>query len=119
MLATIVRPRQLAAVLFLLLACAPAATQPVPREPLQVMTFNIRYGTAKDGDNAWPARREMLFDLIRERDADLIGLQEALAFQIDEILAAAPGYAAVGVGRDDAARAGEFSAILFKRSRFR
>ena len=95
-----------------------AFAQPVPREPLQVMSFNIRYGTAKDGENEWPARREMLFDLVRERNADLIGLQEALAFQIDEILMAAPGYAAVGVGRDDAARSGEYSAILFKKDRF-
>ncbi len=83
------------------------------------MSFNIRYGTAKDGDNHWTARREMLFDLLRERDADLVGLQEALAFQIDEILAAVPSYGVVGVGRDDAARAGEFSAILFKKNRFR
>jgi endonuclease/exonuclease/phosphatase family metal-dependent hydrolase len=96
-----------------------ASAQSIPREPLQVMTFNIRYGTAKDGDNQWSARREMLFDLLRERDADLIGVQEALAFQIDEMLAAAPGYAAVGVGRDDAGREGEFSAILFKKNRFR
>jgi endonuclease/exonuclease/phosphatase family metal-dependent hydrolase len=83
------------------------------------MSFNIRYGTAKDGINHWSERREMLFDVIRERDADLVGLQEALAFQIDEILAAVPGYAAIGVGRDDAAKAGEFSAILFKKDRFR
>ena len=83
------------------------------------MSFNIRYGTAKDGENHWTARREMLFDVIREQDADLIGLQEALASQIDEIVAAVPIYAVVGVGRDDAARAGEFSAILFRRDRFR
>ena len=86
-----------------------ATAQPAPREPLNVMTFNIRYGTAKDGDNHWSARREMLFDLLRERDADLVGLQEALAFQIDEILAALPGYAALGVGRDDAGQEWESS----------
>jgi endonuclease/exonuclease/phosphatase family metal-dependent hydrolase len=117
-----VRRPQLAAilsVLALLLAVGPAAAQPVPREPLQVMSFNIRYGTAKDGDDQWSARREMLFEVIRQRDADLVGLQEALAFQIDEIEAAVPGYAVVGVGRDDAGRAGEFSAILFKKGRLR
>ncbi len=83
------------------------------------MSFNIRYGTAKDGENEWPARRALLFDVIRESDPDLVGLQEALAFQIDEISTTLPGYAVVGVGRDDAARAGEFSAILFKKDRFR
>ena len=115
------RPRLLAilSVLALLLVDGFAGAQPVTREPLQVMSFNIRYGTAKDGDNHWSARREMLFDVIRERDADLVGLQEALAFQIDEIQAAVPGYAVVGVGRDDGGRAGEWSAILFKAGRFR
>jgi endonuclease/exonuclease/phosphatase family metal-dependent hydrolase len=89
------------------------------REPLQVMSFNIRYGTAKDGENQWSARREMLFDVVRESNADLVGVQEALAFQIDEIVATVPGYEVVGVGRDDAATGGEFSAILFKKDRFR
>jgi endonuclease/exonuclease/phosphatase family metal-dependent hydrolase len=88
-------------------------------EPLTVMSFNIRYGTAKDGENVWPARRTTLFDVLREQDADLIGLQEALDEQIDEIVAAVPGYAVVGVGRDDGVRAGEFSAILFRKDRIR
>jgi endonuclease/exonuclease/phosphatase family metal-dependent hydrolase len=96
-----------------------AAQQLAPREPINVMTFNIRYGTAKDGENGWVNRREFLFDVVREQNADVVGLQEALAFQIDEILAAVPGYAVVGVGRDDAARAGELSAILFKKDRLR
>jgi endonuclease/exonuclease/phosphatase family metal-dependent hydrolase len=93
------------------------AAQARPREPLTVMSFNIRLGTAKDGENHWTARREMLFDVIREQDADLVGLQEAFAFQIDEIMAAVPMYAVVGVGRDDGARAGEYSAILFRKDR--
>ena len=95
------------------------ASQALPREPLTVMSFNIRYGTAKDGENAWPARRTMLLDVVREQDADLIGLQEALDDQITEIVTAVPGYAVVGVGRDDGGKAGEFSAILFRKDRFR
>jgi endonuclease/exonuclease/phosphatase family metal-dependent hydrolase len=91
---------------------APAAA------PLTVMTFNIRYGTANDGENHWTRRREQLFDTVRAADADLIGLQEALRFQIDEILAAVPGYGVVGVGRDDGKARGEMSAILFRTARF-
>ena len=95
-----------------------AATAAQPREPLTVMTFNIRYGTAKDGENEWSARRDMLFEVIRDAKPDLLGLQEALDFQIDEILAAVSGYAVVGVGRDDGAEKGEYSAILFRTERF-
>ena len=95
-------------------------TRPAPApEPLTVMSFNIRYGTANDGENHWMRRRDLLFDVVREQNADLIGLQEALASQIDEIVAAVPGYAVVGVGRDDGRAAGEFSAILFRTSRLR
>jgi len=117
------RPGRLLAFLGLLLlnpiARADAqTTTPPPREPMTVMTFNIRYGTAKDGENEWSARREMLFDVVRSTNPDLLGLQEALDFQIDEIVAAVPGYAVVGVGRDDGAEKGEYSAILFRKDRF-
>ncbi len=102
--------------------CASASQAPAPAlsaaEPMVVMSFNIRYGTANDGDNHWTKRREQLFALLRAENPDLIGLQEALRFQVEEILAAVPGYAAIGVGRDDGKASGETSAILFRTSRF-
>lgn len=85
--------------------------------PLTIMTFNIRYGTADDGDDSWDKRRDLLFQVIRDEEADIVGVQEALRFQIDQIVQAVPGYAFVGVGRDDGREAGEHSAILFKRGR--
>jgi endonuclease/exonuclease/phosphatase family metal-dependent hydrolase len=91
---------------------------PAEAGQLRVMSFNIRYGTANDGANHWTKRRDLLFDVLRSERPDLIGLQEALRFQIDEILTAVPGYAATGVGRDDGAAKGEFSAILFRADRF-
>jgi endonuclease/exonuclease/phosphatase family metal-dependent hydrolase len=87
-------------------------------EPITVMSFNIRYGTAPDGDNHWTLRRGFLFDVVREQDADIIGLQEALDSQIREITNAVPGYAVVGVGRDDGRAGGEFSAILVRKERY-
>src|SRR5689334_10850572 len=66
-------------------AQAPAAA-PAPAEPIAVMTFNNRYGTAKDGDDDWAHRKAMLFALLRRESPDLVGLQEALRFQIDEIV---------------------------------
>jgi endonuclease/exonuclease/phosphatase family metal-dependent hydrolase len=111
--------RPAALVAALVISAAALSSQAQPREPLTIMSFNIRYGTAKDGENAWTARRTMLFDVLREQRADLVGLQEALDEQIAEIATAVPGYATVGVGRDDARNSGEFSAILFRQDRFR
>jgi endonuclease/exonuclease/phosphatase family metal-dependent hydrolase len=95
-----------------------APTLAVAAEPMTVMTFNIRYGTAPDGDNHWTLRRTFLFDVVREQSADIVGLQEALDGQIREITEAVPGYAVVGVGRDDGRTAGEYSAILVRKDRF-
>lgn len=88
------------------------------REQLALMSFNIRYGTAKDGENSWPNRRQLLFDVVRDANADLVGLQEALDGQIQELLAVLPQYGSIGVGRDDGRRSGEFAAILYRRDRF-
>lgn len=97
---------------------AAAAVVPARSEPVRVMSFNIRYGTAEDGEDVWPRRRDLLVETIRAFDPDVLGLQEALRFQLDELAEALPGYAEVGVGRDDGARAGEYAAILFRSERF-
>jgi endonuclease/exonuclease/phosphatase family metal-dependent hydrolase len=89
-----------------------------PDAPLTVMSFNIRYGTADDGENSWAQRREFVFDVIRDAAPDLVGLQEALRFQLDEIGEALPRFAEVGVGRDDGREAGEYAAILYDPTRF-
>ena len=85
---------------------------------LSAMSFNIRYGTAADGENAWPNRKAQLIEVIRQHDPDILGLQEALDVQLGEIDSALEGYARVGVGRDDGRSKGEFSPILYRRSRF-
>ncbi|MEJ2703372.1 MAG: endonuclease/exonuclease/phosphatase family protein [Sedimentisphaerales bacterium] len=87
-------------------------------QEVRVMTFNIRYGTANDGENRWPNRRQMVCDVIHNHESDVIGLQEALKFQIDEILAASPELGLIGVGRDDGKTKGEYSAILYDHDRF-
>jgi len=83
------------------------------------MTFNIRYGTAPDGEDHWSKRKGLVFGVIREHKPDVLGLQEALRFQIDEILAAVPGYALLGVGRDDAKTQGEHAAVLYRPDRLK
>lgn len=84
----------------------------------KVLSFNIRYGTARDGENAWEHRTELVFDVIRRGDYDFLGLQEALRYQIDAIHDGVPGYEEIGVGRDDGKQKGEYSAILYRGDRW-
>jgi len=81
------------------------------------MSFNIRYGTARDGDNAWELRRAALIEAIDAFGADVLGVQEALHFQLEELVAALPRYQRLGVGRTDGIEAGEYAAILVDGSR--
>lgn len=85
---------------------------------LLVMTFNVRYGSANDGDNSWDKRKDLTADVLRKHGPDVVGLQEALRSQIDDLRAALPEYAEIGVGRDDGKTGGEYSAILYKKDRF-
>ena len=106
-----------AALLLALLAALPAAAA-TPSAPLRVMAFNIRYGTAADGDNAWPRRTELVYDVIARFQPDLIGYQEVLDFQFDALAARFPDLTSEGVGRDDGRRKGEFSSLAYRRDRF-
>jgi len=93
------------------------ALQVAAPAPLTVMSFNIRFGTANDGPDRWELRRGQLIDLLKAQNPDVIGVQEALHFQIDEILTALPDYRMVGVGRSDGGQGGEYAAILYRASR--
>jgi endonuclease/exonuclease/phosphatase family metal-dependent hydrolase len=93
------------------------AAWPALAEPVRVMTFNVRYASAPDGENAWAKRREQLVSTIKKFDPDVLGLQEAEQSQIDELAEALPKMSSIGVGRE-ANGGGEYSAIFYRRSRF-
>ncbi len=101
---------------------APGTAEP-PRDdagstPLAVMSFNIRYGTADDGANSWDQRRELVFGVLNKHEPDIVGLQEALRFQLDAINEAVAGYSIIGVGRSDGKTKGEYAAIMYRTARF-
>lgn len=87
-------------------------------QTIKIMTFNIRLDVPEDGLNSWGNRKENLVGLINSYKPDIIGLQEAQYHQIDFIQKSLPEFAWFGVGRDDGKKAGEFTAIFFKKSRF-
>ena len=94
------------------------AQQPPNAESLKVVSFNIRYGTAKDGENHWDKRRDFLVETVKAMNPDLLGTQETVGFQRDYLAAQLPEYDSLGVGRDDGKDAGEMMALYFRRDRF-
>jgi endonuclease/exonuclease/phosphatase family metal-dependent hydrolase len=88
-------------------------------QSIKVMTYNIRYDTPNDSVNQWPKRTHKVYALIKKYDPDLIGLQEVLHHQLTDLLENLPAYTYIGVGRDDGKTKGEYSAILYKKERFK
>ena len=97
--------------------CRAAIAESAPGT-LRVMSFNIRFSAADDGENEWPRRTGIFFSTIRGFQPDLIGFQEVMADQYDAMIVRLPDYAFSGVARDDGKREGEWSLIGYRRHVF-
>ena len=109
--------RLIAAVIFTLVCVV--SNHAAETNHIRVMTFNIRYDEPRDGVNAWSNRKELVASMIRFHNADLVGVQEALKRQMDDLETLLPEYSWVGVGRGDGKTAGEYSAIFYRKARFK
>lgn len=94
-----------------LLAGLLQAADPAPLE-LKVMTYNLRYAN-KLRPNAWPDRRPLMQALITREAPDVIGTQEGLYGQLQELAAELPAYAWIGLGRAGGSK-DEFAAVFYR-----
>jgi len=84
---------------------------------LNIMSFNIRRGTAKDGRNHWIFRRSLVHEILNRYRPDVLGLQEAMDFQITALHRMLAGYEMVGIGNLGGSE-GMYTAIFFNVARF-
>lgn len=87
-------------------------------QSFQVMSYNIRYGRADDGEDNWALRKGKMADLLRYYEPGILGVQEALDFQVRFLDSVLVNYRYVGVGRDDGMEKGEYSAIFYDTTLF-
>jgi endonuclease/exonuclease/phosphatase family metal-dependent hydrolase len=85
---------------------------------LRVMTFNIRNSYARDGENDWKYRKELVYQTIRDYSPAILGLQEANHVQQNELLTALPEYDFVGIGAKGGTK-GQYCSILYPQNRFK
>jgi endonuclease/exonuclease/phosphatase family metal-dependent hydrolase len=86
------------------------------RPVLRLMTYNIRFDNPADGDDAWPHRKERLIAQIRFHQPDVLGVQEAMPHQVEDLASRLPGYRWLGQGRGGGNK-GELSAIFYRAAR--
>lgn len=82
------------------------------------MSFNMRYDNPRDSLNNWKYRKDRAANAILFYDVDLLGTQEVLHNQLQDLKQRLPEYAMVGVGRADGKEKGEYSALWYKKDRF-
>ncbi|MFD2203971.1 endonuclease/exonuclease/phosphatase family protein [Shivajiella indica] len=83
----------------------------------QIATYNIRFDNPNDIGNLWKDRSIHLINQIKFHKMDIIGTQEGLYHQLEDIKAGI-GYPYIGVGRDKGGNEGEFSAIFYNPELF-
>lgn len=85
---------------------------------LRVMTLNVRVPVDREADRTWSARRPAMTALLRRAAPDLIGTQELLHGQGEDLVAALPRYA--WFGRDRRGGNGdEHMGIFYRQDRLR
>ena len=105
-------------VLFLLLVVLTFASCSEEKVNVRWATFNIRYDNPNDAPNHWGARKERVVQYIKDMKFDVFGTQEVLHNQFEDLKSMLPDYEGVGVGRDDGATQGEYSAVFYNKNVF-
>lgn len=84
---------------------------------ITVMSYNMRYGKAKDGKYSWENRKPSTVLMLDKCCPDVFGVQECLPFQADWILHNCPQYDGYGLGRNDGVN-GERTEVFWKKDMF-
>jgi endonuclease/exonuclease/phosphatase family metal-dependent hydrolase len=99
-----------------LLGCMPLLS--LAQQEIKVMSYNIRFDAASDGENHWNIRKDKVAGLMNYHEADFIGMQEVLKSQLTYLQDNLNRYQYIGVGRDDGKEAGEYSCIFYRKDKF-
>lgn len=84
---------------------------------MRIMSFNLL--CAGKGNRNWPNRSPLAIRIIYKYDPDTFGVQEAHIGWMNVLKACLPAYDYVGIGRDDGKEAGEFSAVFYKKDKYK
>lgn len=82
------------------------------------MSFNIRLDHVADSLNNWKYRKDVAAQMITYYAPDVVGMQEVLKNQLDDLKNRLPEYTVLGVGRADGKEKGEYCSLFYKTDRF-
>src|SRR5690554_956565 len=86
---------------------------------MTVTSYNIRYDNPKDAPDTWDNRHPVIINMVKFHDMDIVGIQEGLHHQVVDLAEGLGDFGYVGVGRDDGAEKGEYTAIFYRKGNFK
>ncbi|WP_335965412.1 endonuclease/exonuclease/phosphatase family protein [Galbibacter sp. PAP.153] len=92
-------------------------TKAQEQTPVKIMTTNIRYENPNDGINIWDNRKDWLCDNINFMDIDILGGQEVIYAQLQDMIERLPAYDHIGIGRNGG-NEGEFCPVFYKKDKY-
>jgi endonuclease/exonuclease/phosphatase family metal-dependent hydrolase len=80
-----------------------------------LVTLNLRFGLADDGENRWDLRKSVFPAMLGELDPDFLCVQEANDFQVEDVAALLAGHSYIG-RRDPAPRFWQNNVIFYRKT---
>ncbi len=111
------RIRQILGAVLLILTAFACKSQ-VREGRVTAMSFNVRYDNSEDAPHTWAKRKALIAQIIQENEVNVLGTQETLHHQLEDLKGLMPDFAVLGVGREDGKTEGEYSALWYKKERF-
>lgn len=99
-------------------ACSNKSQTKNEETAIEWATFNIRYDNSADSLNSWKYRKQQVCKFITDKGLDIVGMQEVLQHQLEDLKTGLPGFAAIGVGREDGKTTGEYAPLFYRTDRF-
>lgn len=87
-----------------------------PEAKVEVMSFNIRLDHVADSMNNWKYRKDNAAQMIAYYAPDIVGMQEVVKNQLNDLKERLPQYTALGVGRADGKRKANIAPFFIRQS---
>ncbi|MBQ7988191.1 MAG: endonuclease/exonuclease/phosphatase family protein [Bacteroidaceae bacterium] len=83
-------------------------------------TFNIRCIAGIDNEQGvgWDSRKDRACQWVKDKNIDIVGMQEVTHQQLMDVLERLPEFDYVGVGRTDGKEGGEYTPVLFRKDKY-
>ncbi|MFO8001863.1 MAG: endonuclease/exonuclease/phosphatase family protein [Marinilabilia sp.] len=84
----------------------------------EIISFNVRFNNPDDAPNDWENRKSMVSEYFSEKTPEIIGMQEVLPEQLEDLSAMLENYDYLSAGRENGEDKGEACPVFYRKDMF-